>query len=48
MIKSLPEDAVDFLTKAIQDFWSNQNTDFDSWHVTSLSILYKGKGDLKI
>jgi hypothetical protein len=43
MIKRLPEDAIDF--KAIQDFWSNQNTDFDSWHVTSLSIPYKGKGD---
>jgi hypothetical protein len=47
MIKSLPEDAIDFLTKAIHKFWSNQDTDFDSWHVTSLSILYKEKETLK-
>jgi hypothetical protein len=45
MVKSLHDDATDFLTKIIQEFWRNQDTNFDSWHVTSPSILYKRKGD---
>ncbi len=48
MIKSLPEDTMDFLTQVIQEFWTNQDPEFDSWHMTSLSILYKGKENLKI
>jgi len=31
--------------KVIQDFWSNPDTDFSSWHITLLKVLYKGKGD---
>ena len=45
MVKTLPDDAMDFLTKAIQEFWSSRDTYFDSWHITFLSVLYKGKGD---
>jgi hypothetical protein len=44
MLKNLPEDALNFITETIQEFWQ-QNTDFSSWHVTKLNILYKGKGD---
>jgi hypothetical protein len=43
MLKNLLSDALDFLCKSIQEFWSNPNTDFDTWHITSLNILYKGK-----
>jgi hypothetical protein len=45
MLKNLPTDALNFLCKSIQEFWTNHNTDFDTCHVTSLNILYKGKGD---
>jgi hypothetical protein len=45
MLKNLLTDALDFLCKSIQDFWTNHNNDFDTWHVTSLNILYKRKGD---
>jgi hypothetical protein len=44
MLKNLPEDALNLIVEIIQEFWQN-NTDFQSWHVTKLNILYKGKGD---
>jgi hypothetical protein len=46
MLKNLPEDALNFITETIQEFLQ-QNTDFSSWHVTKLNILYKGKGNLQ-
>ena len=36
--------AFNYYVKLIQDVWSNPNTDFSSWHVTLLKVLYKGKG----
>mmetsp|Transcript_22629 Transcript_22629/g.32396 ORF Transcript_22629/g.32396 Transcript_22629/m.32396 type:complete len:650 (+) Transcript_22629:1533-3482(+) len=45
MIKTLPPRAFDYYVKLIQDFWNNPNTDFSSWHITLLKVLYKGKGD---
>jgi hypothetical protein len=44
MLKNLPNDALDFIVEAIQEFWQHE-TDFKAWHVTKLNILYKGKGD---
>jgi hypothetical protein len=44
MLKNLPKDALTFVTETIQEFWQ-QDTDFSSWHITKLNILYKGKGD---
>lgn len=45
MLKNLTNDALDFLIKSIQEFWTNHNKDFDTWYITSLNILYKGKRD---
>jgi len=44
MLKKIPKDALDFVTETMQEFWQ-QDTDFSSWHITKLNILYKGKGD---
>mmetsp|Transcript_1493 Transcript_1493/g.2313 ORF Transcript_1493/g.2313 Transcript_1493/m.2313 type:complete len:881 (+) Transcript_1493:452-3094(+) len=45
MVKSLPTEALNFLTQRIQDFWENPDVDYDTWHTTILSTIYKGKGD---
>ena len=45
MIKNLPPEGLAFLTFIIQEFWKNKEVDFESWHITKLSNLYKGKGD---
>jgi hypothetical protein len=45
MIKNLPPRAFNYYVKLIQDFWQNPSTDFSSWHITLLKVLYKGKGD---
>jgi len=45
MIKNLPPEGLDLLYNLIRDFWSNEDTDFESWHSTKLSNLFKGKGD---
>ena len=45
MIKNLPPKAFNHYVKIIQDFWINSEIDYDSWHVTVLNVLYKGKGD---
>jgi hypothetical protein len=45
MIKNLPPRAFNYYVKLIQDFWTEPDTDFASWHVTLLKVLYKGKGD---
>jgi hypothetical protein len=45
MIKKFPPRAFNYYVKLIQDFWQNPNTDFSSWHITLLKVLYKGKGD---
>ncbi len=45
MIKNLPPKAFYLYVEFIQEFWRDDSTDFDSWHVTILNILYKGKGD---
>jgi len=42
MMNNLP---FEFLTYIIQAFWKNKEVDFDSWHITKLSNLYKGMGD---
>ena len=45
MIKNLPQEGTELLVSLIQEFWSNLEVDFDHWHRTKLSNLYKGKGD---
>jgi len=45
MIKNLPPEALNFLIQRIQDFWRNPNVDYEAWHTTILSTIYKGKGD---
>jgi len=47
MIKALPEEAINLLTEAIQEYWMNPKCDFETWHVQKLVTLYKGKGDAK-
>jgi hypothetical protein len=44
MLKNLPNDALNFIVEAIQEFWHHE-TEFKAWHVTKLNILYKGNGD---
>mmetsp|Transcript_1492 Transcript_1492/g.2308 ORF Transcript_1492/g.2308 Transcript_1492/m.2308 type:complete len:395 (+) Transcript_1492:893-2077(+) len=45
MIKNLPPEALNFLIQRIQDFWEKPDVDYDAWHTTILSTIYKGKGD---
>jgi hypothetical protein len=44
MLKNLPEIALNVIVETIQKFWQH-DTDFISWNITKLNILYKGKGD---
>ena len=48
MIKNLPPRAFNNYVKLIQDFWTEPDTDFASWHVTLLKVLCKGKGDPQV
>ena len=45
MIKNLPPEALNFLIQRIQDFWRDPNVDYEAWHTTILSTIYKGRGD---
>lgn len=45
VIKNLPPKAFNEYVKMIQDFWTTPEIDYDSWHITVLNVLYKGKGD---
>jgi hypothetical protein len=45
MMKNLPPEALLFYTDLIQEFWNSKETDFESWHTTLLTIVYKGKGN---
>ena len=45
MIKNLPPQAFNYHVDLIQKFRSDTETAFDSWRVTILNVLYKGKGD---
>ena len=45
MFKNLPEEGYDLLTSFIQQFWENNECDFNQWHLTKLTMLYKGKGN---
>ena len=47
MIKALPEEAVNFLTEAIHEYWMSSECDFETWHIQKLVTLYKEKGDAK-
>jgi len=38
IIKNLPEEGYDLLTKVIQDFWTNPGCNFNSWHVQKLEL----------
>ena len=44
MLKYLPNDKLDFVVDAVQEFWQ-QVTDLTTW-LTKLNILHKGKGNL--
>jgi hypothetical protein len=45
MTKNLPPKAINFYIEIIQEFWPNDIIDFESWHVTTLNLLYEGKDD---
>jgi len=45
MIKSLPNEAIQFYTDIINNFWNDKQVDFESWHITVLNTIYKGKGN---
>jgi len=47
LLKNLPNDGLNRITEIIQDFWTNPDCDFATWHVQKLITLYKGKGDQK-
>ena len=44
MLKCLPPSGLGLLTKIFSTFWNEPKTDFNSWHITKLVTLYKGKG----
>ena len=45
MMKSLPNEAIQFYTDIINKFWNNEQVDFEPWHITVLNTIYKGKGN---
>jgi len=45
MLKSLPPEGLDLFMEVIQDFWSKKDINYESWHMTKLSNLYKENGD---
>jgi hypothetical protein len=45
MIKNLPQKALQLYTDLIKKFWNDDKVDFESWHITVLNTIYKGKGD---
>ncbi len=45
MLKNLPPTAFQLYVELIQEYWKNQDVDYDRWHMTILSNIYKGKGD---
>jgi hypothetical protein len=47
MLKNLPPKGFQLYVDLIQDYWKNQDIDYDTWHITTLSNIYKGKGDLQ-
>jgi hypothetical protein len=47
MLKNLPQEAKHLLTKLIQQYWTEPNCDFDTWHTNILSLIYEGKGNTK-
>jgi len=44
MLKNLPE-GIALLSAHIQEFWENKECNYDTWHKTKLTLLYKGKGN---
>ena len=46
MLKTLPEEGHALLTSFVQQFWENHDCNFDQWHLTKLSLLFKGKGNM--
>jgi hypothetical protein len=45
MMKTLPPKALLFYSELICEFWKNDEINFDSWHSTLLTTIYKGKGN---
>ena len=43
MLKCLPEEGICLLDSLIQNFWTNHECDYNSWHLSKLTMLYKGK-----
>jgi len=46
MLKNLPDEGIMLLTSFIQQFWDD-DCNFEQWHKTKLSMLYKGKGNMQ-
>jgi hypothetical protein len=44
MVKNLPPKALLFYSELICEFWKNDEIDFDSWHTTLFTTIYKRKG----
>ena len=45
MLKKLPEKGIALLTTHIWEFWENEDCNYDTWHKTKLTLLYKSKGN---
>jgi len=45
MLKNVPEEGITLLTTHIQEFWESKECNYDTWHKTKLTLLYKGKGN---
>ena len=47
MLKNLPEEAINFLTGLITQYWIDKERQIESWKIQNLVSLHKGKGDMQ-
>jgi hypothetical protein len=47
MLKKLPLKGFLLYVELIQKYWKDPNVNYNTWHMTILSNIYKGKGDLQ-
>ena len=47
MLKNLPEEAMQFITDFIKQYWLDENCHIKLWNHQKLISLYKGKGDIQ-
>ena len=47
MLKNLSDEAIQFITDIIKQYWSEENCCIETWYIQKLISLYKGKGDIQ-